>query len=340
MSKITTVQQHILDEERLYPGATGDFTALLTSLTLAAKIISREVNQAGLVRILGETGEINVHGEAVQKLDEFAQQTIYRAMGHSGHLCVMASEESEGIIPIPDGGKRGRYVLMFDPLDGSSNIDVNASIGTIFSIHRKITTGIDGVLEDCLQVGTEQLAAGYFIYGSSTMMVYTTGHGVNGFTLDPSLGEFLLSHENIKIPKRGKIYSINEGNVNQWDAGTRRYVDHVKSDQKSDGRPYSLRYIGSLVADFHRNLLKGGIFLYPGPKGKLRLLYEAAPLAMVVEQAGGNASTGSQRILDIVPESLHQRVPLIIGSTEDVRLYEKFCREAVAAAKNVESVTR
>ena len=340
MSKIKTVQQHILDEERLYPGATGDFTALLTSLTLAAKIISREVNQAGLVRILGETGEINVHGEAVQKLDEFAQQTIYSAMGHSGHLCVMASEESEGIIPIPDGGKRGRYVLMFDPLDGSSNIDVNASIGTIFSIHRKITTGIDGVLEDCLQVGTEQLASGYFIYGSSTMMVYTTGHGVNGFTLDPSLGEFLLSHENIKIPKRGKIYSINEGNVNQWDAGTRRYVDHVKSDQKSDGRPYSLRYIGSLVADFHRNLLKGGIFLYPGPKGKLRLLYEAAPLAMVVEQAGGNASTGSQRILDIVPESLHQRVPLIIGSTEDVRLYEKFCREAVAAAKNVESVTR
>jgi fructose-1,6-bisphosphatase I len=340
MSKIKTVQQHILDEERLYPGATGDFTALLTSLTLAAKIISREVNQAGLVRILGETGEINVHGEAVQKLDEFAQQTIYSAMGHSGHLCVMASEESEGIIPIPDGGKRGRYVLMFDPLDGSSNIDVNASIGTIFSIHRKITTGVDGVLEDCLQTGTEQLAAGYFIYGSSTMMVYTTGHGVNGFTLDPTLGEFLLSHENIKIPKRGKIYSINEGNINQWDAGTRRYVEHVKADQKSDGRPYSLRYIGSLVADFHRNLLKGGIFLYPGPKGKLRLLYEAAPLAMVVEQAGGNASTGSQRILDVVPESLHQRVPLIIGSTEDVRLYEKFCREAVAAGKNVESVTR
>jgi len=340
MSKIKTVQQHILDEERLYPGATGDFTALLTSLTLAAKIISREVNQAGLVRILGETGEINVHGETVQKLDEFAQQTIYSAMGHSGHLCVMASEESEGIIPIPDGGKRGRYVLMFDPLDGSSNIDVNASIGTIFSIHRKITMGVDGVLEDCLQTGTEQLAAGYFIYGSSTMMVYTTGHGVNGFTLDPSLGEFLLSHENIKIPKRGKIYSINEGNHNQWDAGTRRYVEYVKADQKSDGRPYSLRYIGSLVADFHRNLLKGGIFLYPGPKGKLRLLYEAAPLAMVVEQAGGNASTGSQRILDVVPESLHQRVPLIIGSTEDVRLYEKFCRDAVAAAKNVESVTR
>jgi fructose-1,6-bisphosphatase I len=339
MSKIKTVQQHILDEERLYPGATGDFTALLTSLTLAAKIISREVNQAGLVRILGETGEINVHGEAVQKLDEFAQQTIYSAMGHSGHLCVMASEESENIIPIPDGGKRGRYVLMFDPLDGSSNIDVNASIGTIFSIQRKITThSHDGGLEDCLQRGTEQLAAGYFIYGSSTMMVYTTGHGVNGFTLDPTLGEFLLSHENIKIPKRGKIYSINEGNINQWDEGTRKYITHVKSENKAEGRPYSLRYIGSLVADFHRNLLKGGIFLYPGPKGKLRLLYEASPLAMVVEQAGGSASTGSQRILDINPENLHQRVPLIIGSTDDVKLYEKFCRDAVAAAKASETV--
>src|SRR5262245_34035213 len=332
MSKIKTVQQHILDEERLYPGAKGDFTALLTNLTLAAKIISREVNQAGLVTILGETGEINIQGEAVQKLDEFAQQTIYRAMSHSGHLCVMASEESEDIIPLPDGSKRGRYVLMFDPLDGSSNIDVNASIGTIFSIHRKVTTdAVDGNMQDCLQRGTEQLAAGYFIYGSSTMMVYTTGHVVNGFTLDPSLGEFLLSHENIKIPKRGKIYSINEGNVNQWDEGTRKYIAHVKQDNKADRRPYSLRYIGSLVADFHRNLLKGGIFLYPGPKGKLRLLDEASPLALVVEQAGGSASTGSQRILDIVPESLHQRVPLIIGSTDDVELYEKFCRDNVAA---------
>src|SRR5688572_5610782 len=247
MSKITTVQQHILDEERLVPGATGDFTALLTSLIVAAKIISREVNQAGLVRILGETGDINVHGEKVQKLDEFAQETIYRAMGHSGHLCVMASEEVEEIIQLPQGSKRGRYVLMFDPLDGSSNIDVNASIGTIFSIHRKITDGNgDGALEDCLQKGTEQLAAGYFIYGSSTMMVYTTGGGVNGFTLDPSLGEFLLSHENIRIPSRGKIYSINEGNASKWDDGTRRYINYVKDDVKADDRPYSLRYIGSL----------------------------------------------------------------------------------------------
>ena len=332
-TKITTVQQHILDEERLHPGATGDFTALLTSLTLAAKIISREVNKAGLVKILGETGEINVHGESVQKLDDFAQQTICRAMGHNGHLCVMASEESADIIPIPGESKKGKYVLMFDPLDGSSNIDVNASIGTIFSIHRKITNHTpEGSLEDCLQKGSDQIAAGYFIYGSSTMMVYTTGQGVHGFTLDPSLGEFLLSHENIRTPSRGKIYSINEGHVKSWDAGTRRYIDYVKEDRRDRGHPYSLRYIGSLVADFHRNLLKGGIFLYPGPKGKLRLLYEASPLAMIVEHAGGAASTGAERILDIQPTSLHQRVPLILGSVNDVMDYNQFYNEALAAA--------
>ena len=333
MSKVTTVQQHILDQERLHPRATGDFTQLLTSLIVAAKIISREVNKAGLVKILGETDNINVHGEVVMKLDEFAQHTIYRAMGDCGHLCVMASEESEGIIPIPDGGRRGKYVLMFDPLDGSSNIDVNASIGTIFSIHRKVSTDHeDGCEADCLQPGYRQLAAGYFIYGSSTMMVYTTGNGVHGFTLDPSLGEFLLSHENIKTPARGRIYSINEGNATKWDPGTRRYIDIVKEDCAERGHPYSLRYIGSLVADFHRNLLKGGIFLYPGPKGKLRLLYEAAPLAMVAEQAGGAASTGEKRILDIQPTSLHQRVPLIIGSSEDVEDYQNIYRQTLAAA--------
>jgi len=332
-NKIKTVQQHILDEERLHPGATGDFTGLLTSLTLSAKIISREVNKAGLVKILGETGEVNIHGESVQKLDEFAQHTICVAMGHNGHLCVMASEESADIIPIPGESKKGKYVLMFDPLDGSSNIDVNASIGTIFSIHRRVTNhSPDGSVEDCLQKGYDQIAAGYFIYGSSTMMVYTTGHGVHGFTLDPSLGEFLLSHENIRTPSRGKIYSINEGNMSSWDEGTRRYIDYVKEDRKDHGHPYSLRYIGSLVADFHRNLLKGGIFLYPGPKGKLRLLYEAAPLAMVVEQAGGAATSGTERILDIQPTSLHQRVPLIIGSREDVRDYNKFFKDALASA--------
>jgi fructose-1,6-bisphosphatase I len=332
MSKITTVQQHILDQERLHPEATGDFSQLLTSLIVAAKIISREVNKAGLVKILGETGNVNVHGEVVQKLDEYAQQTISRTMGDCGHLCVMASEESEGIIPIPDGGRRGKYVLMFDPLDGSSNIDVNASIGTIFSIHRKVTDQEDGGLTDCLQLGRKQLAAGYFIYGSSTMMVYTTGQGVHGFTLDPSLGEFLLSHENIRTPSRGKIYSINEGNVSKWDHATRRYIESLKQDCRERGLPYSLRYIGSLVADFHRNLMKGGIFLYPGPKGKLRLLYEASPLAMVAEQAGGAATTGDRRILDLEPTSLHQKVPLIIGSREDVADYERIFKETIVPA--------
>ena len=333
MSKIKTVQQHILDEERMHPEATGDFTALMTSLTLAAKIISREVNKAGLVTILGATGEINLHGDSVQKLDIFAQDTICRAMSHNGHLCAMASEESEDIIPLPAGSKKGKYVLMFDPLDGSSNIDVNASIGTIFSIHRKVTKNSEnGALEDCLQKGSDQVAAGYFIYGSSTMMVYTTGNGVHGFTLDPSLGEFLLSHENIRTPARGKIYSINEGNVHSWDAGTRRYIEYLKEDRKDRGHPYSLRYIGSLVADFHRNLLKGGIFLYPGPKGKLRLLYEASPLAMIVEQAGGSATTGAQRILDVQPTSLHQKVPLIIGTRDDVAEYTQFYKEAQQTA--------
>src|SRR2546421_12475043 len=303
MQKILTVQQHILDEARMHPGATGDFTALLNTLTLAAKVISREVRRAGLAKILGNTGDVNATGDVVTKLDVFSQETMCRVMGHNGHLCVMASEEAEDIIPIPAGSKRGKYVLMFDPLDGSSNIDVNASIGTIFSIHRKVSkNGENGALEDCLQKGSDQVAAGYFIYGSSTMMVYTTGNGVHGFTLDPSLGEFLLSHESILTPPRGRIYSINEGNVNSWDGGTRRYIEYVKEDRKDRGHPYSLRYIGSLVADFHRNLLKGGIFLYPGPKGKLRLLYEASPLAMIVEQAGGAASTGEHRILDVQPK--------------------------------------
>src|SRR5215471_6819483 len=283
MSKIKTIQQYILDEERLYPRATGDFTALLTSLTVAAKIISREVNKAGLAKIIGETGETNIQGEKVQKLDEFSQDTICRTMGHSGHVCVMASEESENIIPIPDGGTHGKYVLMFDPLDGSSNIDVNASIGTIFSVHRKISSGDgDGALEDCLQKGTEQLAAGYFIYGSSTMMVYTTGQGVHGFTLDPSVGEFLLSHENIRIPKKAMYYSANQGNEKYWTPGVRRYAKWLQGIEGEGRKPLGHRYIGSLVADFHRNLLRGGIFFYPGdmqepekPSGKMRLMFEA-----------------------------------------------------------------
>ncbi len=330
-STVITIQRHIVEKERAFPGATGDFTGLLWDLSLAAKIISREVNKAGLAEILGLTGGVNVHGEAVKKLDIYANERICKAMEHGGHICIMASEEDEDVIPIPDEFPQGKYVLMFDPLDGSSNIDANVSVGTIFSIYRRKTTGKKATVEDCLRKGSEQVAAGYIVYGSSTMMVYTTGHGVHGFTLDPSIGEFLLSHENIRIPSNGKIYSINEGNTNTWDEGTRKYIAYLKESDPSTGRPYSLRYIGSLVADFHRNLLYGGIFLYPAdykdpkkPKPKLRLLYEANPLAFIVEQAGGIASSGSGRIMDIQASELHQKVPLIIGSREDVLTYEKF----------------
>lgn len=332
--KITTVQRHIVEQERFHPDATGDFTGLLWDLIIAAKTISQEVNKAGLANVLGLTGEENVHGEEVKKLDMYANERICNAMDHGGHLCMMASEENEDVIPIPDKYPKGKYVLMFDPLDGSSNIDANVSIGTIFSIYRRKSSDNENPTKekDCLRKGTEQVAAGYVIYGSSTMMVYTTGQGVHGFTLDPGIGEFLLSHENIQIPSKGKIYSINEGNMNAWDEGTKKYISYLKEKDPASGKkPYSLRYIGSLVADFHRNLLYGGIFLYPAdysnpekPKPKLRLLYEAAPLAFIVEQAGGMASTGKERILDIQATELHQKVPLIIGSKEDVLTYEKF----------------
>lgn len=333
-SSVVTIQRHIVEQERLYPKATGDFTGLLWDLTIAAKTISREVNKAGLAEILGLAGEVNVHGEDVKKLDVYANERIRKSMEHGGHLCLMASEENEDVIPIPDEFPKGKYVLLFDPLDGSSNIDANVSIGTIFSIYRKKTTGKEATIEDCLRKGTEQVAAGYIIYGSSTMMVYTTGQGVHGFTLDPSIGEFILSHENIKILSKGKIYSINEGNTNTWDEGTKKYIAYLKEKDTTTERPYSLRYIGSLVADFHRNLLYGGIFLYPAdcsdpknPKSKLRLLYEANPLAFVVEQAGGMASTGKERIMDIQASELHQKVPLIIGSKEDILTYEKYFNE-------------
>jgi len=326
-----SIQRHIVEQERQYPQATGSLTGLLMDLTYAAKVISREVNKAGLVDILGLTGDKNIHGEEVKKLDEYANDKLIQAMDHGGHLCVMASEENDEIIPIPDKYPKGKYVLLFDPLDGSSNIDANVSIGTIFSIYRRKTEDGDGKQEDCLQKGRDQVAAGYIIYGSSTVLVYTTGQSVNGFTLDPSVGEFLLSHENIKIPTKGKIYSANEGNAKFWDEGTKKYISYLKEKDSATGRPYSLRYIGSLVADFHRNLLYGGIFLYPAdykdpkkPKGKLRLLYEASPLAFIVEQAGGMATTGKENIMDIEPTELHQKVPLIIGSKEDVLTYQKF----------------
>jgi len=328
-AKVVTISRHIMEMERNFPGATGDFSGLMSDITLAAKMIQREVTKAGLVNILGKAGDVNVHGEDQQKLDVFADVTMYKAMDHGGHLCVMASEENEEVLHIPEHYPCGKYVLNYDPLDGSSNIDANVSIGTIFSVLRRITPGDGrGDATDCMQPGFKQVAAGYVMYGSSTMFVYTTGSGVHGFTLDPSVGEFLLSHEHIRIPKRGQIYSANEGNYHHWDEPTRRYIDWVKTHDQADSRPYSSRYIGSMVCDIHRTLMYGGIYLYPGddkyPDGKLRLLYEANPLAFIVEQSGGAASDGKQRILDKVPSGLHQRTPLVIGSTEDVRLYGEF----------------
>ena len=327
-----TIQRHILEGESKHPEATGEFSSLLTDLALAAKVISLEVNKAGLVDILGFTGDKNVHGERVKKLDMFAHETLLKSMEYGGHFCVMASEEEQDIIHIPEEHKIGKYVLIFDPLDGSSNIDVNVSIGTIFSIYRRVSPeGQPGTLEDCIQKGTEQVAAGYILYGSSTMMVYTAGEGVFGFTLDPSFGEFLLSHENMKIPKQGKIYSINEGNYKYWRPGLKNYIKYLQDIDNLNGNPYSARYIGSLVADIHRNLMYGGIFIYPAdkihPNGKLRLMYECNPMAMIVEAAGGRATDGKNRILELKPESLHQSAPIYIGSEEDVLLVEKFLRE-------------
>ena len=329
----TTITQHILSQQRENPEATGAFTHLLYELIVAAKFISKEVNKAGLGDIMGATGDVNIQEEAVQKLDVFANRIIVERMQHIGQLCCMGSEEIADLIDIPPQYPKGNYILLFDPLDGSSNIDVNISIGTIFGIYKKEGDEMDinFLLHEVLQPGLKQVAAGYFIYGSSTIMVYTTGNGVHGFTLYPSVGEFLLSHENIRIPERGKIYSVNESNYAYWDDKTRALIDYFKTKDKETGRPYTSRYVGSLVADFHRNLLKGGIFMYPAdlkdpkkPAGKLRLMVEANPLAMVVEQAGGYASDGHGPILEIQPDELHQRVPLYIGSKKDVRLAEEF----------------
>jgi len=330
--KFNTLARHIYEEERNYPEATGELSDLLHDLSLAAKVISLEVNKAGLVDIIGFTGNKNVHGEQVKKLDIYAHEMMIKAMDHGGHLCVMASEEEEDIIHIPPEFFIGKYVLLFDPLDGSSNIDANISIGTIFSIYRRVSPeGVSGTLEDCLQPGFKQVAAGYVIYGSSTIFVYTAGNGVHGFTLDPSFGEFILSHPNIRTPKKGKIYSINEGNYLYWHPGLKRYIKYLQEEDKVSERPYSSRYIGSMVADIHRNLLYGGIFMYPAdsrsPNGKLRLMYECNPMAFIVEQAGGRASNGKQRLLEVTPTSLHQRTPIFIGSEEDVLLVEKFMSE-------------
>ncbi len=324
LAHVITIESFIMEQERLHaPEASGDLSNLLYDIALAAKIINSHVRMAGLADILGSAGQINVQGEVVQKLDEFANDTMKHALLRTGRACLLASEEDEEPIPIPAGYPVGKYTVLFDPLDGSSNIDVNVSIGTIFSIHRRRSPdGGPAELGDCLQPGRRQVASGYVIYGSSTMMVYTTGQGVHGFTFDPTIGEFLLSHPQISTPPVGKYYSVNESNFPRWAPAVQTVVKRWKGVE-GGGAVKNSRYIGSLVADFHRNLVAGGVFAYPGdarsPQGKLRLLYECAPLAFICEQAGGYASDGGRNILDIVPTALHQRSPLFIGSRDDVR---------------------
>jgi len=320
-TSVVTIDRFIIEQEKLHPEATGELSRLLYDLALAAKMIANKVRSAGLADILGATDLENVQGETQQKLDVLANEIIVKAVDHGGQLCAMASEEEPGIIDIPENFRCGKYCLLFDPLDGSSNIDVNVPVGTIFSVVRKITRGSRGEMEDMLQPGRRQVAAGYVIYGSSTMLVYTTGQGAHGFTLDPALGEFLLSHPNIRTPDMGRYLSVNDSYHSQWEAPVQNLMQYYRG-QDGNRKPMSTRYVGSLVADFHRNLLGGGLFAYPGnrknKRGKLRLLYEANPLAFIVEQAGGAATDGAERILDIQPTELHQRTPLFIGSKNDV----------------------
>lgn len=331
--QITTIERHILDEQRHHPDATGVLTSLLYDIALAGKVIASKTTRAGLAEILGRTGETNIQGEIVQKLDRLADITIYRLNDHTGRLAALASEEHEGILEIPEKYPTGKYVLLYDPLDGSSNIDYNIPVGTIFAFYPRVSDDGPGVMADVLQPGRNLVAAGYILYGSSTMLVYTTGAGVHGFTLDPTVGEFLLSHPHIRIPEQPVYFSANMGNRFNWSVGVRRYTNYLQGDNRSENG-LSLRYVGSLVADFHRNLLAGGVFYYPAdnkdlekPHGKLRLLYEAAPLAFIAEQAGGYASNGVQSIMQIEPESLHQRTPLFIGSRDLVKKAESLISE-------------
>ncbi|MDP8206664.1 MAG: class 1 fructose-bisphosphatase [Candidatus Electryonea clarkiae] len=327
-----TAQRFVSMEENRFPDATGEFSSLMLEIVMTSKMINAEVNKAGLVNILGMTGDVNVQGEEVRKLDEYANDLFLHILKFSGHCCAMASEEMEQLVESPQYHNTGNYVVMLDPLDGSSNIDANVSIGSIFAISKRVTPqGKPGQLVDFLQPGRNLVAAGYVIYGSSTMLVYTTGQGVHGFTYDPSIGTYLLSHSNIRVPRKSKVYSVNESYWNHWSEGVRRYVERVKGiGPDAMDKPLSGRYIGSLVADFHRNMLYGGIFLYPGttkiPKGKLRLLYEANPMALLIENAGGCASNGSMNILDIQPEELHQRTPLFIGNKDEVAMLEEYIK--------------
>ncbi len=337
MIGVVTLDEFIIQMQTDLPYAKGELSRLLRDIGLAAKVVNREVNKAGLVDILGTTGTTNVQGEEVKKLDVFANRRFIAALKLGGECCGIASEENENIIVIEDEvSKNAKYVVALDPLDGSSNIDVNISVGTIFSIYKRTSQRDSCKVEDFLQKGSEQVAAGYVIYGSSTMLVYTTGRGVNGFTLDPSIGEFCLSHRNMQIPKMGKIYSINQGNFGSFPEGVKQYVRYCKQEDKATKRPYSLRYTGSMVADIHRTLIVGGIFIYPptkdSPNGKLRLLYECNPMSFIVEQAGGRATNGFERILNIQPKELHQRTPIFIGSEDMVRKAEEFMTEYSSAA--------
>lgn len=329
----TTLGEFLVENQEKFPYATGELSQLLSSIRLASKVVNREINKAGLADILGHAGSENIQGENQMKLDVFANDTFIRTLRSMGEVCGVASEELEDYISFDDNmHSSSKYIVLIDPLDGSSNIDVNVSVGTIFSIYRRISKpGNPADLSDFLQPGNMQVAAGYIVYGSSTMLVFTTGHGVNGFTLDPSIGTYCLSHPNMKIPEKGKIYSINEGNYVHFPSGVKKYLKFCQALDIQSDRPYTSRYIGSLVCDLHRNILKGGIYIYPtgtlSPNGKLRLLYECNPLAFIVEQAGGRATNGEQRILDIKPTELHQRVPYFAGSTAMVLEAESFLAE-------------
>ncbi len=331
-SKIVTIERHIFEKQKRFPQATGELTSLLYDLALAGKMIAAETRRAGLnSSIQGAAGTTNIYGEDQQKLDVYADSMIFKLNDHTNRLCAMASEEHEDILQIPAHYGKGNYVLLFDPLDGSSNIDVNVSVGTIFAIHRKITKGETGTLVDVLQPGKRLVAAGYMIYGSSTMMVYTTGDGVHGFTLDPSVGEFLLSHDDIRIPEPPKFYSCNQGYEKHWTYGVRRYTKWLQGIDGEGHTPYSARYIGSMIADFHRNLLQGGVYYYPHevgkPQGKIRLLMEAQALAFIAQNAGGYGSDGIGNILDVQPHKLHQRTPLFVGNRALVEQAERFIRQ-------------
>ena len=324
-----TLGEFVIEKQNEFPYSTGELSSLLNAIRLGAKIVNHYVNKAGLVDILGDSGLSNVHDEAQQKLDVLANELFIKALINREIVCGIASEEEENFISVAGQNKdnTNKYVVLIDPLDGSSNIDVNVSVGSIFSIYRRISpVGTPVTEEDFLQPGRNQVAAGYVIYGTSTMLVYTTGHGVNGFTLNPALGVFYLSHPNMRFPGKGTIYSINEGNYVHFPMGIKKYIKYCQEEK--DDRPYTSRYIGSLVSDFHRNLIKGGIYLYPPtskhPNGKLRLLYECNPMAFLAEQAGGMASDGYGRILDIKPEKLHQRVPFYVGNKEMVQKVQEF----------------